>query len=551
MKDVPQTANRVDGLPADVMRRLVTDYGSDVMYSITANGEFSYLSPSLEATSGWSPDRWVGKPFHDIVHPDDVPKAREYFAAAVESAHEAEVELRVRTASGAYMTAKLHSVPWTDDGAGPGAAGIARLLSPEREEHAKRESAQAGLAFLAEASEILGSSLDFETTLTNVASLAVVHMCDWCMVDLLEEDGVTRRIALTHPDPEKLRLARELEDRYPPRPEDLPETLKSGRSQFVPVITDEMLKAGMRDDEHLQLIRDLGLTSAIVVPLNARGRTLGAITFIASDTGKHFAPDDLALAEDLGRRAAIAVDNARLYRQTQDALRLREDFLSIASHELKTPLTGLQLQLQILQRALTHTSPSGPPPDKVRQMIEVASKQTKRLSKLINDLLDVSRIAAGRADLDRQDVDVVALASEVIGRFSQESFATGSDISLNANEPIHVFADSFQLDQVLTNLLSNALKYGRGKPVDVVVEKKDVSVRISVQDRGIGIGGDMTSRVFDRFERVALEQGYGGLGLGLYIAQQIVHAHGGTIRVTSHLGEGSTFIVDLPSEAEA
>jgi signal transduction histidine kinase len=367
------------------------------------------------------------------------------------------------------------------------------------------------------------------------------------VIDLFDDNGELRRVALTHPDPERLEWIKDFERRYPTDPLGPDTVLTTGRAQVIPEITDEMLIQGARSEEHLADLRSFHLSSIMAVPLKVRDRIIGQIGFLATDSGRHYGTDDLALAEDLARRAATAVDNARLYHEAQRALRLRDEFLSIASHELKTPLTALQLHVQVLERALTSSGDGAPDRRRVERFLAGARRQMHRLARLINDLLDVSRISSGKHDPQCDDIDLGAIVQEVVDRFAVEAEAAGSRLTLNLNGSVHAWADGVQIDQVVTNLLSNAIKYGRGQPIDVCLESDDAVARLVVEDHGMGIAPEHIPLVFERFERVTLSHNYRGLGLGLYIARQIVEAHGGRITIASAVEEGTIFTVELPT----
>ena len=256
---------------------------------------------------------------------------------------------------------------------------------------------------------------------------------------------------------------------------------------------------------------------------------------------------DLALAEELARQTALAIDNARLYHEAQQAVRLREEFLSIASHELKTPISALQLQVQSLLSTLAR-SPTGPSPERLRRSLETVDRQVRRQTQLINDLLDVSRISAGRLLLRPEPMELSSLVHEVSERFEPELTRSGSPLRLHMSGETGGQWDRLRLDQVVTNLLSNAVKYGRGNPIQLETETAGGLVRLSVKDGGIGIAAEDLTRLFNRFERAVSERNYGGFGLGLWITRQIVEAMGGRIHVTSQLGVGSTFTVELPRQ---
>ena len=422
------------------------------------------------------------------------------------------------------------------------------LVRREQAARSTAEQAEQRAAFLAEASTVLAASLDYETTLKSVAQLAVPRFSDWCAVDVVEEEGITRRLAMAHVDPAKVELAKELDRRYPVDPNEprgVPQVLRSGRSELYAAIPPELLVTSARDAEHLRLLRELGHKSAMIVPLVARGRTFGALSFISAESDRRYGPEDLALAEDLARRAAVAVDNARLYRQAQQAVAARDEFLSIASHELKTPLTALQAHIQLLLRAVQQGRTV--PPEQAERRLQAAEQASKRLVQLIEDLLDVSRIGAGRLALEPEDVDLAGLACEVAARAAPQLAEAGCRLQLRAGEAVVGRWDRLRLEQVVTNLLANAIKYGRGRPIELSVTQRGGRAQLMMRDHGIGIAPKEVDRIFGRFERAASARHYGGLGLGLYIARQIVAAHGGAIRVDSRPDEGATFTVELPT----
>ncbi|HEX9102466.1 MAG TPA: ATP-binding protein, partial [Polyangia bacterium] len=374
-----------------------------------------------------------------------------------------------------------------------------------------------GQRFLAEASVALGSSLDYTATLRAVAQLAVPRLADWCAVDMKSGAG-SERLAVAHVDPKKIEFAWELERRWPSpqsAPTGVPNVMRTGKPELYPEIADEMLVAGALDAEHLAVARTLGLRSAMVVPITGARGTFGVITFVSAESGRRYGDADLSLAMELAARAALAIDNAVLYADAQRAVRLRDDFLSIAGHELRTPLTALQLQLQSLVRNAKR--PAAPTARELVERLEKASGHVARLERLINELLDVSRITTGRMLMHPEDVDLAALAREVVERFADDSARAQSPITLHAPAPVAGRWDRLRIDQVLTNLVANAIKYGAGKPVDVEVAQQGDRAILRVRDRGIGIGSADQQRIFGRFERAVSERHFGGLGLGLWI----------------------------------
>jgi signal transduction histidine kinase len=268
---------------------------------------------------------------------------------------------------------------------------------------------------------------------------------------------------------------------------------------------------------------------------------LGAISFGSAAPGLYYGSADLALAQELARRAAIFIDNARLYGEAQEAIRLRDEFLTIAAHELYTPITSLMLAVQGLQKHAGATLPEA-----VARASRNVERQTQRLKGLIGELLDVSRIQAGRLHLQLEEVDLAEVARGVAERFSDTLRQAHCPFLLRADTPVVGRWDRLRLEQVITNLLSNAAKFGAGKPVDLSVDARDGTALLVVRDHGIGIAPDSLPRIFGRFERAVSASKYGGLGLGLFIVREIVSALGGEVGVESTAGYGTTFTVKLP-----
>jgi signal transduction histidine kinase len=423
----------------------------------------------------------------------------------------------------------------------------ARLYEAEKRARSEAEAAQRRMAFLAEASRVLASSLEHEATLSSVVQLAVPQFADWCAVELCLDDEPRCQVAVAHVDPAKAGLARELLRRYPSEPHGLdasPRVLRTGRPELYEQIPDQMLESNARDAEHLRLVRAVGLTSAMVVPMSARGRMLGAITFVSSDPGRRYGAPDLEMAEQLARRAALAVDNARLYRAAQRAIRGRDDFLAIVSHDLRNPLTVCLMNAKLLL--------SGPPADETqtRRGLESILRSAERMDRLIGDLLEVATIEAGQLVVDPAPHPVESLVGPAIELArplaAQKSLRLGA--SLEPGLPL-VRCDRERVLQIFSNLLGNAIKFTpEGGLIEIAVRARNGSVGFSVRDSGPGIPAEQLLHVFDRY----WQAGRGdrrGVGLGLFITKALVEAHGGEVSVESRLGEGSTFSFTLPTSA--
>jgi signal transduction histidine kinase/CHASE1-domain containing sensor protein len=409
----------------------------------------------------------------------------------------------------------------------------AEIVGRSRAEQAARRT-----AFVAAAGKALAASLEYDRTLGRVARLAAGRVADACVVCVVEPDGPVWRVG--HRDPAVTRALSEALAAAP-----LDEAALEAVTPPFPRIRAAALSVlpARATPELVAVLSRARFDGALVAPLVARGEAFGAVTLLAAPP-RVFTRTDAAVLQDLCRLASAAVDTARLYRREQAAVLARDEFLSIASHELKTPLTSLALQSESLLAAARRERSST-----IERKAEVVRRNVERLTRLVASLLDLTRISAGHLELEVEEMDLAALAREVVDRFAEEAARAGCTLRLDAPAPVPGRWDRLRLDQVLTNLLSNALKYGPGRPVDVRVTVEDGSAVLVVRDRGIGIPTADQARVFERFERAVSRRNYGGFGLGLWIVRQIVEALDGSVALESAPGAGSTFRVELPAAA--
>ena len=442
-----------------------------------------------------------------------------------------------------------------------GASTIARDISERKRAEQERDRFLAAIAaseqqsrFLAEASAVLASSLDYQATLRSVARLAVPQLADWCAVHIAEDDKTLKQLALTHIDPAKMAWAEELGARFPPDPDaphGVPNVLRTGRSEFYPAIDDALLVTTARNEDHLRVLRQAGMKSALIVPLATRDRTLGVMTFIASESHPPYTPADLALAEDLARRAALAVDNAMLFAEAnraraeaEQANRMKDEFLAAVSHELRTPLNAIvgwshMLRTRRFDEATT------------TRALETIERNAKVQAQIVEDILDVSRIITGKLSLNVQPVDLATTIDAALD--SIRPAAEAKEILMQVGLDPHaspVSGDPNRLQQVVWNLLANAVKFTpKGGRIEVRLERVSSQVEIVVADTGQGIDADLLPFVFDRFRQgdSTSTRLHGGLGLGLAIVRHLVELHGGTVMAESvGEGQGATFRVRLP-----
>jgi PAS domain S-box-containing protein len=412
----------------------------------------------------------------------------------------------------------------------------------------ERRRAEQAQRFLTDAGAVIASSLDYEATLASVARMAVPALADWCTVDVLDENQSLKRLAVAHIDPKKVEWAHELQERYPAEIEagqGVPNVLRTGKSEIYPLITDEILEAAARDPEHLRIMREIGFTSAMIIPLVTQGKTLGAITFISAESRRQYRPEDLTLAETLAHRAAIAIDNARLYRQAQEANRMKDEFLATLSHELRTPLTAILGWSSMLRARQLNAETS-------QRALEAIERNAKSQRQIIEDLLDVSRIITGKLCLDVKEIELAPLIDAAIEsvRPAAEAKTVRIDRLSDAHGSGRLTGDPARLQQVFWNLLSNAVKFTpKGGAVEIRLEHTGSHVEIGVSDTGQGISAEFLPFVFDRFRQAdsTTTRRHGGLGLGLAIVRHLVELHGGTVRAESDgTGQGATFTVSLP-----
>jgi len=412
-----------------------------------------------------------------------------------------------------------------------------------------RRRAEAMLQFLAEASAVLASSLDYEATIASVTRLTVPKMADWALVDMLMPDGSIDRLAVAHVNPARARLAATLLRRGPHRFDDstgIARVIRNGRSEVHRRVSDEVLcpdPPGGLDPAAPSISETLGFKASMTVPLVVRGNALGALTLLSTEE-REFDETDLTWAEDLGRRAAAAVENARSFRDAADANRLKDEFLATMSHELRTPL-GAILGWTVLLRADRLDDV-----DLARGLATI-ERNARTQVRLIEDVLDVSRIVNGRLRVELKVLDatpVVLAAVEVV-----RPQAEGKNIRIDTvfdDRPVSVLADNDRLQQVVSNLLLNSVKFTpRGGSIRVECTHRDPAACIIVSDTGQGIAPEVLPFIFDRFRQAdsSTTRRHAGLGLGLTIARHLVDLHGGSITAQSRgVGHGASFTVLLP-----
>lgn len=477
------------------------------------------------------------------IHPDDRQRVQSRLEATLHSRENIFMEeFRFRCADGSYANL-LDRGYLLRDSRGRAIRKVESMVDITRQKQAEERK-----GLLAEVDRVLALQFDFDARLKSLAKVVARRLADYCLVDLVGEDGEIRRVEAAHAHPGKKELVRYLLE-HPPihaRPSGPSMVIRTGEPILLPRMTEQFLKEDAQDESHTEILSQLGPASCMVVPLKSRGRTLGALTFVRTGSSPAYGRDDLALAAELGRHAGVLLDNARLHGEARAAVRAREEVLAVVSHELRNPLQAILLGIDGL---FTYV-PAELRPPKERQHLEFIQHATAQMSRLVADLLDVMRIEAGHLTVRRYREEVAAVIGDVAGLFQPLAERRSCRLEVSVPEGLPtIFVDRQRIFQVLSNLIGNAI---RVTPENGVITLKASAVRegirFSVTDTGPGIPEEHLPHLFNRFWQGS-HSARGSAGLGLSIAEAIIEAHKGRIWVQSQPGEGSTFSFTVPTAA--
>lgn len=521
--------------------RQLADAMPQIVWTARRDGQIDYLNRRWEELTGL-PASVGNDGWRQILHPDDATEATERWAVSLQSGAPFEFEVRLRDRrTRSYRWHLIRTVAAHDD-----AGTVTRWFGTSTDIHVQKRAAETS-RYLAAASVELAGVVDYESTLQRVANLAVPYFADWSAIDIANDDGTLRRLAVAHQDAAKIGLAHELMRDYPPDPR-APTgpvaVLRSGRPELIPEITDALLVEGTQDERHLRLVRALGLKSYICVPLIVSANPLGVLTFATAESGRSYTDEDLAVARELAQRAGVALENFRLYEALREADRRKDEFLATLAHELRNPLAPIRSSLQILEMPSLDAATVG----LARGMIE---RQVYHLVRLVDDLLDVSRVMRGKIELRKERIEVATVVARAVETTQPFIEALGHQLSVRLpQDSLAIEADPVRIAQVVGNLLANAAKYSEPNGrIWLTGARVGDEAELRVKDTGIGIAPEMLSRVFELFVQVdhATTKAHGGLGIGLTLVKNLVEQHGGTVMSRSEgLGKGSEFIVRLP-----
>ena len=521
------------------------------------NGVVLDVSPRFTEMVGYSPEELVGRNILEFIA---APGWQDVILERVRSGSEEPYEMMGQRKDGTLVAVEIQARATTYHGRKVRVAAVRDITERKLVEQQKMELMQEQAArtaaemagkraeFLAEASRVLGTSFDYQVTLGMLAHLAVPRLADFCTVDMAEGDGVYLRLGMAHADPAKEAYLRaldhftvdDLSERHP-----LIKVLTTGKPEMMADIPDGVLEQLGMTPERLAHIRRLDPKSLVCVPLISSGQVLGAVTFVMSDSGRRYDTEDFVVAEELARRATLAVENARLFKEAQAATRARDEMLGIVAHDLRNPLNTI-----IMATDLVMDLPGDAPVSKSRSTMEMIRRASDRMNRLIQDLLDVKRIEGGRLAVEPRPESIASVVSEAVEML--RPLATGASLSLSTEVPADLprgLIDPPRIHQVLSNLVGNSIKFTPpGGSITVTAEPLTDSVRISVIDTGPGIAPEQVSHLFSRYWQ-GRQNDRRGIGLGLTISKGIVEAHGGRIWVESAPGEGSRFHFTVPTVA--
>lgn len=510
----------------------------DLIAFLDIDGTYLYVSPSHLPILGYSSKDLLGKCLANIVHPEDLAILLQDWKKSLAGKFVENQEFRLRHKKGNWIIAEGSAQAILDKKGNP------YLIVAKARDITQRKEIESNIVFLSEASKVLASSLDYEKTLQTVAKLATEHIAEWSVIDLLGANKKIEMVYLWHADPKKRQLGMEYRKKYP-RSVDLPfgvgKTIRTGKPQIDMFEGTKKFEKAGKTKEYTRINRQMHITAQLCVPLIIHKEVIGALTFSSSESGKTFTKNNILYAQELANRAAIAIENARLYRQAQQVIASKDDFIAMVSHELKTPVTSLSIYAQVLQKKFIKKDQDA------YEQITKMNNQLQQVTNLITELLDLSRLQRKKLTYNKNYFPIQPFLQETVATMQQTT--TAHRILLQGRTKRQVFADKERVGQVLINLISNAIKYSRGTK-DIIVHVKVVKddLRIGIQDFGIGISQEHQKKIFERFYQVtdSIEKTFPGLGIGLYLSSEIIKEHQGKIWVESQRGKGSTFFFTLP-----
>jgi PAS domain S-box-containing protein len=534
---------------SEARTRAVIDTAIDCVISFDESGRITDWNPAAERTFGWAASHAVGKEMAGLILP---AAFRAVFRAGLQRHLETgddrflgrRIELRGLRSDGTEFPVEL-TITRVSVAGSPTFTGYWRDISD-------RKRAEELQRFLIEASRVLASTLDGDQALTELTRIVVPTLADWCVVDVIDEADPEhlRRVSVAHADRAKAERVRQMSERTPISLEALSgpgHVARTGEAELVPLVSTERLDREVTDNQQRRTMEEMGPVSYVSVPIEARDRMLGVLTLVSAESRRRYGDEELALAQEIARRAAMAVDNARLYETALVASRAKSDFLAVMSHELRTPLNAIIGYAELLLMGVPSAIPS-----QTHGHVQRIRTASRHLLEIVEEILTFSRMEAGREAVVRGPADAAALVRDAVALI--EPMAREKGLEFLARVPNHAIAmetDPGKVRQILLNLLSNAVKFTEQGHVEITLTERDGAVAFIVEDTGIGISPGNAERVFEPFWQVqqSATRQVGGTGLGLSVARRLSRLLGGDITFESSAGSGSRFTVTLPLRA--
>jgi PAS domain S-box-containing protein len=521
------------------LRTLLDNMPVMVVAGSTTDMTYALWNREAERVTGYSAEEIIGNPRAlELLYPDPAYRKQVAEAWARHRGNYSNWEVEITRKDGGKKTVAWSSIAahiplpqWTGWGVG--------IDVSERKRHERI------LELYAEVGELLSSSLNYEEGLRSLAHLVAPGFSDWCSVYLTESDGTPRLVEVAGVDPEHEALVEDLKRRVEVDPQantGVIEVIRTGEARFVPAYEEVRLEESVSDEQYLALLRALNIGSVILLPLLANGRVLGVINLVTVRP-RRFTDDDLAVSQDLARRASTLIENMRLYTDAQRAIQSRDEFLAVAAHELKTPLTSLRGFAQVSLRQIAREGAIDT--ERAKRAFQAIEEQSERLAQLISHLRDLSRIEAGRLVLEPKLTDIVSLAESVAITLS--AGPKEPEITVNATKTAIATVDALRLRQVLTNLLGGAVETtAPGQPIlmDIATLAND-DVRLTISYQGSDVTAESLQRLFDKFYKA---RSGGGMDLGLYLSRRLIEMQGGQIAAELLPESGLRFMITLPHE---
>jgi PAS domain S-box-containing protein len=535
VSDIVKARKRAE--EGEVRFKTLFENSTDAIQLVSPDGTILYTSSSIKNVLGYTAEELNGQGIGPFMHPDDLSYFTEKFQELIQQpGGQVVLEYRVRHKDGSWAWVETTGVNHLHTPHVAALVGTFRNITQRK----KREERQ---VFLEKVSTILNETIDYEVTLNNVGKFIVPYLADFCRIVLMDGEKHIKEIAINTIEATKQPLIAKFYHAFNRNAHSgVGHILKTGKTELISEITPETLIGAT--PQILRIVKKLNLYSYMGVPMKIGSQVVGVITFSSTNKDRTYTTEDVHIAEELATRAALAIENARLYTEAQKAISLRDEFISVASHELKTPVTSLKLYEQALSKQLSLRGETD-----ILKYFTKMDDQINKLTMLIGDLLNVSKLVHGKLEFTMEAFsleDIIAEAVETLKEMTKKHrLVVKGKIGKN------VYGDRYRIYQVVTNLLSNAIKYSpKADQVIITLSAKKAYAQVTVKDFGIGIDQEHIANLFEQFYRVTspTEKTFPGLGMGLFIAKQIIERHNGKMTVVSSKGNGSEFSFTIPYE---